>query len=252
MPGWPGKAVGPRRVAQANSAATRSAISSRSNTGPASSQPMASANLFGQSGRRGSETRSGDGSAGTTTPCCTLHRRARMVAARGFSSAGMNRPNRPAFTPIAFSPARAGGGSASPSSPRMRPSASVSRCSRPRKPGWAFPLLAAASSGARSWPILSSRKRCSLIRSRSRCAPSRNSLSSICTRGRRALLPRFRRPIGTPSQMIELIVAEGEGAVGGRFRHRDAARHLLSERPACSAQHEALLVALVPRGQDRS
>ena len=50
-------------------------MSSRSNTGPASSQPIASAKPAGQSGRRGSETRSGAGSAGTATPCCNAHSR---------------------------------------------------------------------------------------------------------------------------------------------------------------------------------
>ena len=80
----------------------------------------------------GTETTSGGGSSGTATPCCTPHSRARMAAARGFSSAGRNRPKRPAFTPIAFSAARACGDSVSPSSPAIRPSASVSRCSRPR------------------------------------------------------------------------------------------------------------------------
>ena len=130
-----GMAVAPRRVAQASSAATRSAMSSRSSTGPASSQPMASAKPAGQSGWSGSETTSGGGSPGTATPCCTPHSRARMAAARGFSSAGRNRPKRPAFTPIAFSAARACGDSVSPSSPTIRPSASVSRCSRPRNSG---------------------------------------------------------------------------------------------------------------------
>src|ERR1700719_698752 len=41
-----------------------------------------------------------------------------------------------------------------------------------------------------------------------------------------------------------VVVAKGEGAVGPGLHHSNAARHLLAERPACGAQHEALLVAL--------
>ena len=52
------------------------------------------------------------------------------------------------------------------------------------------------------------------MRSRSRCAPSRNSLSSICTRGRSALVPRFSRAIGTPSQISVLSSPNAKAASG--------------------------------------
>ena len=57
-----GSTVAPRRVAQASSAATRSATSRRSSTGPASNQPATAANPGGQSGGGGRETSPGAGS----------------------------------------------------------------------------------------------------------------------------------------------------------------------------------------------
>ena len=174
-----GIAVAPRRVAQASSAATLSAMSSRSSTGPASSQPMASAKPAGQSGR----SRQRD------------HVRRRQARHR---LAVLQRPIAgPASRPRAASAVPGGTGrSGRPSrrSPSARRAIAGTDCRLRRRRSGRAPRSAGAA--AREIPAvairdrprramapdraftLSSTKRCSLMRSRSRWAPSRNSLSS--------------------------------------------------------------------------
>ena len=141
------------------------------------------------------------GNAGIGTPRCTAQSRARIAAGRDFISAGMNNANRPDRTPIARNRGRRSADKVSSSTPGIRPSASVSRCTGPRSAGWLRARASAANSGARSARICPSSHDCSRTRTRSRSAPSRNSLSSTWTRGRNGMTPRTSLATGTESQV---------------------------------------------------
>ena len=246
-----GTAVAPRRAAQASSAATRSAISRRSSTGPASSQPIASANPAGQSGWRGSETRSGAGSSGQRRPCCMPQSSRRIAAARGFSSAGRNRPKRPALTPMAFSAARdarrqrvtlVARDQAQRLGQAVQQAAEVGLVRRRvRRPAGAAP--GQARSGRRGTSAAAPAAARAARRRGTRCRAPAHAAAS-------ALAPRRSRAIGAPSQTMRMIGGQRESRIRGRFHRGDPARHLLAQGTAGGAQHQPLLVALGGRVGD--
>ena len=177
-------------------------MSTRSRIGPASTQPAMAANPGGQSGCcAGTDTSAALGNEGTGIALYTAHNRARIAAGRGFINAGMNSANRPERTPSARSRGRSSADRVSSSTPGIRPSASISRCSGPRNAGLACAIASAAKSGARSVRICPSIQVCSRPLTRSLSAPSRNSLSSTCTRGRNGSVPRTSLATATPSQV---------------------------------------------------
>ena len=132
-------------------------------------------------------------------PCCSAHSRARIAAARGFSSAGRNSAKRPDRTPMAFSAARDCGCQG----------IALIAGDQAQRFGQAMQHAAQSRPGSRRVPPHGEQRRqivpdpvverscCSRTRTRSRSAPSRNSLSSTWTRGRSALVPRGSRATGT-------------------------------------------------------
>ena len=90
------------------------------------------------------------------------------------------------------------------------------------------------------------------MRTRSRDAPSRNSLSVTSTSGRSTSLPGRRRATGTPAQPTRCtaplrVGQPGEGGIRLGLEAADAQRHFLAQRPAGGAQHHAALLAFAHR-----
>ena len=155
----------------------------------------------------------------------------------------MNSANRPERTPNARRQPDAGQPKASSSAPGIRPSASVSRCSGPRSAALSRAMASAANNGARSARICRPARPAAATRTRSRAAPSRNSLSSTCTRGRSGSRPAHqsgdrRRLPGQP-----VISGQRKRIIGGGRQHRHPARHFRTQGAPGGAQHQFLLVA---------
>ena len=245
MPGPPAwrspHAASPRPVRRRPARRCRAAAA----PGPPPASPWRRRNRPASPAGAAARPRSGGGNTGTATPCCSApqpgahgggarlqQRRQEQAEAAGLHADRLQRGARLRRQRVAF----VAGDQAERLGQPVQQAAEFRLRPRPGRP--------AASSGARSWRTRSSTKRCSLIRSRSRCAPSRNSLSSTCTRGsqRAGAAPQPGDRHAVPDQRA--VVAEREGGVRRGLHHGDAARHLLAQRPPSGAQHEALLVAL--------
>ncbi len=150
----------------------------------------------------------------------------------------MNRANRPERTPSVAEPGTDIGRRESPhrrrgSGPATRSAGAAGRASA----GLDCAAASAANSGARSAAICPSSQACSRARTRSRSAPSRNSLSSTCTRGRSAETPRTSRATGASSHSRRW---SGVRANARRaLQPRDLTRHSGPQRPAGGAHAPA-------------
>ena len=217
--------------------------------------PAMAANPGGQSGwSAGTDTSAGvrQRAASATPWCNSAHSRTRIAAARGFISAGMNSANRPERTPIARSRGRRSGARVSSSTPGIRPSASVSRCTGPRSAGFGLrqrlggeqrreigadlPIHPGLQPGAHPLPLRAVQKF------------AVQHLHARAQRHAAADQPGDRDAV--PGHAV--IGGQGEVAVGRAFQHADPARHLGPQRAAGGAQHQLLLVANRQRDRGRS